>query len=71
MWDSGYWLVALSFLPGFSVSQAEFYAGRPVLSARGFFGGGEADFVAAEGTDFAAIGSGAALMSGFKITCRP
>jgi len=35
----------VSFLPGFSVSQAEFYAGRPVLSARGFFGGGEADYV--------------------------
>src|SRR5262245_35077990 len=34
-----------SFLPGFSVAQAEFHAGRPVLSARGFFGGGEADYV--------------------------
>ena len=35
----------VSFLPGFSVAQGEFYAGRPVLSARGFFGGGEADYV--------------------------
>jgi len=34
-----------SFLPGFSVAQAEFHAGRPVLSSRGFFGGGEADYV--------------------------
>ncbi len=36
---------AVSFLPGFSVSQSEFYAGRPVVSARGFFGGGEAEYV--------------------------
>ena len=35
----------VSFLPGFSVAQGEFHAGRPVLSARGFFGGGEADYV--------------------------
>ena len=34
-----------SFLPGFSIAQAEFHAGRPVLSARGFFGGGEAEYV--------------------------
>ena len=35
----------VSFLPGFSVAQGEFYAGRAVVSARGFFGGGEADYV--------------------------
>jgi outer membrane receptor protein involved in Fe transport len=34
-----------SFLPGFTVARPEFYAGRPVLSARGFFGGGEAEYV--------------------------
>ena len=33
----------VSFMPGFSVAQAEFHAGRPLLSARGFFGGGEAE----------------------------
>jgi outer membrane cobalamin receptor len=36
---------ALSFIPGFNVMQAEFHAGRPVMSARGFFGGGEAEYV--------------------------
>lgn len=35
----------VSFLPGFSVAQPEWYAGRPVVSARGFFGGGEAEYV--------------------------
>src|SRR5262245_47986148 len=35
----------VSFLPGFSVAQGECHAGRPVLSARGFVGGGEADYV--------------------------
>src|SRR5262249_51207292 len=35
----------VSFVPGFNVMQGQFYAGRPVLSARGFFGGGEAEYV--------------------------
>lgn len=36
---------AVSFIPGFNVMQGQFYAGRPVTSARGFFGGGEAEYV--------------------------
>jgi outer membrane cobalamin receptor len=36
---------ALSFLPGFVVSRAQLDAGRPVVAARGFFGGGEAEYV--------------------------
>lgn len=35
----------LSFVPGFRVQQAALHAGRPVVSARGFFGGGEAEYV--------------------------
>ena len=35
----------ISFLPGFNLMQGQFYAGRPVTSARGFFGGGEAEYV--------------------------
>ena len=35
----------LSFVPGFHVERGELYAGRPIVSARGFFGGGEADYV--------------------------
>jgi len=35
----------VSFLPGFTIMQGQFYAGRPVMSARGFFGGGEAEYV--------------------------
>ena len=35
----------ISFLPGFSVARPRFDAGRPVVSARGFFGGGEAEYV--------------------------
>ena len=35
----------VSFLPGFHVAQPQFYAGRPVVSARGFFGGGEAEYI--------------------------
>jgi vitamin B12 transporter len=35
----------IAFLPGFQVMRGEFAAGRPVVSARGFFGGGEADYV--------------------------
>ena len=35
----------LSFLPGVFSMQAEFYSGRPVLSSRGFFGGGEAEYM--------------------------
>jgi iron complex outermembrane receptor protein len=36
----------LSFLPGFGVARGEFHADRPVISTRGFFGGGEAEYVA-------------------------
>ena len=36
----------ISFVPGFRVQQSGFHAGRPVVSARGFFGGGEAEYVA-------------------------
>lgn len=36
----------LSFVPGFRVQQSTLHAGRPVVSARGFFGGGEAEYVA-------------------------
>jgi outer membrane cobalamin receptor len=36
----------LSFVPGFRVQQSALFAGRPVVSARGFFGGGEAEYVA-------------------------
>ena len=35
----------LRFLPGFNVARPDFYAGRPVVSARGFFGGGEAEYI--------------------------
>lgn len=35
----------VSFLPGFHVAQQQFFAGRPVVSARGFFGGGEAEYI--------------------------
>jgi outer membrane receptor protein involved in Fe transport len=34
-----------SSLPGFTVSRPQFHAGRPVVSARGFFGGGEAEYI--------------------------
>lgn len=34
-----------SFLAGFTVARPQFHAGRPVVSARGFFGGGEADYI--------------------------
>ena len=36
---------ALSFMAGFQVERGAFHAGLPVVSARGFFGGGEADYV--------------------------
>jgi outer membrane receptor protein involved in Fe transport len=36
---------AVAFIPGFGLMQGQFYAGRPVMSARGFFGGGEAEYV--------------------------
>jgi vitamin B12 transporter len=36
---------AMSFLPGFNLIRPEFVANRPVVSARGFFGGGEAEYV--------------------------
>jgi outer membrane cobalamin receptor len=35
----------LRFLPGFNVARPDFYAGRPVVSSRGFFGGGEAEYI--------------------------
>ena len=35
----------LPFLSGFNVARPFFYAGRPVVSSRGFFGGGEAEYV--------------------------
>jgi iron complex outermembrane receptor protein len=35
----------ISLMPGFTVARPEFHAGKPVVSARGFFGGGEADYV--------------------------
>lgn len=35
----------ITFLPGFQLMRGEFTAGRPVVAARGFFGGGEADYV--------------------------
>lgn len=35
----------LTFMPGFRVQQPALYAGRPVATARGFFGGGEAEYV--------------------------
>ena len=34
-----------SFLPGFQFEQAQPYSVRPLVSARGFFGGGEAEYV--------------------------
>jgi vitamin B12 transporter len=34
----------LSFLPGFGVTGTGVHSGRPVVSTRGFFGGGEADY---------------------------
>src|SRR5262249_21037283 len=36
---------AMSFLPGFNLIRPEFIASRPVVSSRGFFGGGEAEYV--------------------------
>jgi outer membrane cobalamin receptor len=35
----------ISFLPGFTVARPRFDSGRPVVSARGFFGGGEAEYL--------------------------
>jgi outer membrane cobalamin receptor len=35
----------LTLLPGFRVQQSALHAGSPVVSARGFFGGGEAEYV--------------------------
>jgi outer membrane cobalamin receptor len=34
-----------AFLPGFQIEQAQPYSARPLVSARGFFGGGEAEYV--------------------------
>lgn len=36
---------SLVFMPGVRVQQPALYAGRPVVSARGFFGGAEAEYV--------------------------
>src|SRR5262249_15489213 len=36
---------AMSFPPGFNLIRPEFIASRPVVSSRGFFGGGEAEYV--------------------------
>lgn len=35
----------ISYLPGFTVARPRFDAGLPVVSARGFFGGGEAEYL--------------------------
>jgi outer membrane receptor protein involved in Fe transport len=35
----------LGFVPGVTVAQGQFYAAPPVVGARGFFGGGEAEYV--------------------------
>lgn len=35
----------MPFMTGFTVARPEFHAGRPIVSARGFFGGGEADYL--------------------------
>lgn len=35
----------LPFLAGFVTARSEFHAGRPIASARGFFGGGEAEYL--------------------------
>lgn len=35
----------VSFLPGFTIARSQLIAGRPVASARGFFGGGEAEYI--------------------------
>src|SRR5687768_15009521 len=34
-----------AFLPGFMAARPQFHAGRPIVSARGFFGGGEAEYI--------------------------
>jgi outer membrane cobalamin receptor len=35
----------MSFVPGFQIVRPEVHAGHPIVSARGFFGGGEAEYV--------------------------
>ncbi len=35
----------VSFLPGFSIARPQAHMGRPVVTARGFFGGGEAEYI--------------------------
>jgi outer membrane receptor protein involved in Fe transport len=35
----------IPFMAGFTVARSEFHAGRPVVSSRGFFGGGEAEYL--------------------------
>lgn len=62
----------VQYLPGFHVAQSEFYAGRPVISARGFFGGGEAEYVRllVDGQPVADVESGLidwSLLSGASI----
>ena len=50
----------MTFLPGFHMARPQFYAGRPVASARGFFGGGEAEYILllVDGTPVADVESG-------------
>jgi outer membrane receptor protein involved in Fe transport len=36
---------ALDFVPGFHVAQAAGFGGAPIVASRGFFGGGEAEYV--------------------------
>jgi outer membrane cobalamin receptor len=35
----------VSFMPGFAVVRPHFHVDRPIVSARGFFGGGEAEYL--------------------------
>ncbi len=35
----------MPFITGFVTARSEFHAGRPIVSARGFFGGGEAEYL--------------------------
>jgi outer membrane cobalamin receptor len=50
----------VSFFPGFTVARGEFHIGRPAVHARGFFGGGEAEYVVmlVDGVPIADVESG-------------
>ena len=52
---------ALSLVPGIAVIDAKSLGGNPRIIARGFYGGGETDYVSAQidGVPIAALGSGA------------